>query len=172
MAGGSWTFPILRFPLNDLKTKQISISIYLLYLTGITGYSESQFLNVPCLGSTRGGLLHPLIPNGCYRPCRLWQQRVERKLCKTRPRELPGIPDCLLWSGFGGYIKAEQVLCKSLWRRHWLPQPPSTSCPGAGSSLPSPGAFLAAQPRALHAGRSRAQLEMWLCLSADGGEGN
>lgn len=94
------------------------------------------------------GLLHPPIPNGCYRPCRLWQQLVKRKLCKTCPRELPGIPDYLLWSGFGGYIKAKQVFCKSLWCRHRLPQLPlhpgqpqplPTSCPGAAAPWPGRG---------------------------------
>lgn len=32
------------------------------------------------------GLLHPLTPNGCYRPCRLWQQLVEGKAMQNMPR--------------------------------------------------------------------------------------
>lgn len=89
------------------------------------------------LGSTDAPwvLLHPLTPNGCSRPCRLWQQPVEGKLCKTCPRELPGIPDCLLWSAFGGYMKAKPALRRSLW----LPQLPPAPALGLPAPCPVPG---------------------------------
>lgn len=61
--------------------------------------------------------------------------RGGKSYAKHAPGKLPGIPDYLLWSSFGGYIKAKRVLCESLWCRHCRHQPPlhplPWGCPGA-----------------------------------------
>lgn len=36
MAGGSWTLLVLRFSLNDLKTKQLSVSISIYYISQVS----------------------------------------------------------------------------------------------------------------------------------------